>query len=110
MKRNEVFVLEKSNRNTIKIYWMKIFDHQKDSGIKKIYLAKNNLYRVNLSKLTQTLDSTLITNGFANIYTEIVTKLKKPLLALTLSCKRKQNVKILPSEHLNFVMLTFKNI
>ena len=102
MKRNEVFVLEKPNRNTIKIYWTKIFDHQKDSGIKKIYLVKNNLYRVNPSKLTQTLDSTLITNGFANIYTEIVTKLKKPLLALSNVILQKE------AECKNFTFRTFK--
>ena len=48
MKRNAVNIcLEKPNRNTTNIYWMKIFNHRTDSG--------KQLMVINLSKLTQSL-------------------------------------------------------
>ena len=54
----QIFVLEKPNRNTIKIYWMKIFDYRTNSAKwlrASIWQKSNNHYRLNLSKLTQSL-------------------------------------------------------
>ena len=73
--------------------------------IKRIYQAKNKRsllsksFKVN-SELTS--DPTLITNGFANFYTEIVPKLKKLLLPLNNVIWRKK------AECESFTLRTFK--
>ena len=113
MKRNEVNTCLRKVKSK---YYQNLLDENIRSPdrfwkvIKRVYPAKNKQslpsksFKVN-SELTS--DQTLITNGFANFFTEIVPKLKKLLLPLELSGEREQNVKILPSEHLNFVMLAY---
>ena len=108
MKRNEVNICL---RNAKSKYYQKLLDENIRSPdrfwkvIKRTYPAKNKqslpskFFRVN-SELTT--DPMLITNGFANFYTEMVPKLKKLLLPLNIVIWRKG------AECENFTFGTFK--
>ena len=88
MKRNEVNICLRKGKSE---YYQKLLDENIRSPdrfwkvIKKTYPAKNKQslssksFKVN-SELAA--DPTLITNGFANFYTETIPKLKKLLLPL----------------------------
>ena len=108
MKRNEVNIcLTKAKAN----YYQNLLDENFPSPdrfwevIKRIYPAENKQplqskpFKIN-SELTS--NPTFITNGFANFYTEIVSKLNKLLLSLNNVIWRKE------AECENFTFRTFK--
>ena len=108
MKRNEVNICLRKAKSK---YYQNLLDENIQSPdrfwkvIKRVYPAKNKQslpsksFKVN-SELTS--DQTLITNGFANFFTEIVPKLKKLLLPLNSVIWRKG------AECENFTFRTFK--